>query len=246
MTKKTATKKPAKKSTKKTAPKRKPAPKSAAPAAVVPEVVHVLKCVGPNGEAYGGFRWPLTVGATVEAPDFRKNAECGRGLHGWLDGQGDHAAAGARTTDPQSVWMVLDVVKAAIIDLGGKVKFPRCVVRFVGTRDAAAAEIARLGAVGAIIGAVVSVGANGGGAVGALGSLSGGNHSTLSGGDGSILSGGYGSTLSGGDGSILSGFWWDATASRWRLAVAYVGEDGIEPKTEYIALVGGTFERVNP
>ncbi len=32
--------------------------------------VRLLKCVLADGGAYGGFKWPLTVGAKVEAPDW--------------------------------------------------------------------------------------------------------------------------------------------------------------------------------
>jgi hypothetical protein len=42
----------------------------------------VLRVCGPNGESYNGFRWPLTVGAEVVAPDWNERAECGNGLHG--------------------------------------------------------------------------------------------------------------------------------------------------------------------
>lgn len=81
-TKKKTTKKPA---TRKRATK--------APVALVPVPLHqwthtgpdvlIIKCVGKGGETYGGFMWPLTVGATVEAPDWNPEPECGGGLHGW-------------------------------------------------------------------------------------------------------------------------------------------------------------------
>lgn len=51
--------------------------------------VLMLRFVGPEGESYGGFRWPLKVGAVVEAPDWDPRRECANGLHGWLWGEGD-------------------------------------------------------------------------------------------------------------------------------------------------------------
>ena len=59
----------------------------------------------------------------------------------------------------------------------------------------------------------------------------GGHGSTVSGGYGSRVSGGDGSHVSGGDGSTLHLRYWDG--ARDRTAVAYVGEDDIEPDTFY-------------
>ena len=58
------------------------------------------------------------------------------------------------------------------------------------------------------------------------------------GGDDSTLTGGYGSTLTGGDGSTLSIRYWDPKSERDRVAVGYVGEDGIEPDTAYVVTCG--------
>ena len=74
---------------------------------------------------------------------------------------------------------------------------------------------------------------------GAYSRVSGGDYSHVSGGYGSRVSGGYRSHVSGGDGSHVSGGdgstlhlrYWDG--ARDRTAVAYVGEDGIEPDTFY-------------
>jgi len=41
------------------------------------DAVLMLRTCGPDGESYGGFRWPLTVGATVEAPDWAARAADG-------------------------------------------------------------------------------------------------------------------------------------------------------------------------
>ena len=44
--------------------------------------VLILKCMSSAGVTYGGFRWPLEVGAVVEAPDWDAVPKCGSGLHG--------------------------------------------------------------------------------------------------------------------------------------------------------------------
>jgi hypothetical protein len=77
--------------------------------------------------------------------------------------------------------------------------------------------------------------------------LTGGGGSTLTGGDYSTLAGGYGSTLTGGDYSTLTGGdrstltggdystlsikWHDGR--RYRIAIGYVGEDGIKANVPY-------------
>ena len=63
--------------------------------------------------------------------------------------------------------------------------------------------------------------------------LTGGDRSTLTGGDGSTLTGGNGSTLTGGDRSTLIFRWWDLEAGRYRVQVAEIGLDGIEPGVAY-------------
>jgi hypothetical protein len=60
-----------------------------------------------------------------------------------------------------------------------------------------------------------------------------GNDSTLTGGHRSTLTGGNDSTLTGGHRSTLVVRWWDAATERYRLAVGYVGENGIEPDKPY-------------
>jgi hypothetical protein len=96
----------------------------------------VLRVCGAHGESHGAFRWPLEVGATVRAPDWRSTHECGNGLHGWLYGQGDYACTD-RWRVKDAKWLVVEVDSDSIIELGGKVKFPACLVRFVGDAKSA-------------------------------------------------------------------------------------------------------------
>jgi len=211
------------------------------------EHVYVLRCCLASMISTNGFRWPES--GQVECPDWSAEAKCGNGLHGWLWGEGNISVA-TGYDDPASRWLVVKVARADVVNLDGKVKFPRGEVVFCGDRSAAAAEIRRLGATGAVIGTVAlsedAKIALAGGArstlTGGYGStLTGGYGSTLTGGDGSTLTGGARSTLTGGDGSTLTGGengslqvrWWDG--KRYRVAVFYVGEDGIEAGVAYVA-----------
>ena len=104
--------------------------------------VLVLKVVGPGGESHGDFVWPLAVGAIVEAPDWNPEPRCGNGLHGWLWGAGDLSAAGGRPEAEESAWLVLAVEAKSIVELDGKVKFPRCRIAARGDKTAMANIIA--------------------------------------------------------------------------------------------------------
>ena len=80
-----------------------------------------LKIVRAGGKTHGGFVWPLAVGATVTAPDWRPDDQCGGGLHFWPDGEGDvstcsyHAEEGA-------IGLVIAPDAKDTRDLGGKSK----------------------------------------------------------------------------------------------------------------------------
>ena len=97
----------------------------------------VLRVCRPDLTSHSGFSWPADVGAEVSAPDWKKNKECGNGLHGWLYGQGDHSCVSYWEND-DAKWMVLEVPSAEIVMLGGKCKFPNARVRFIGTKSDAA------------------------------------------------------------------------------------------------------------
>ena len=96
----------------------------------------VLRVNDKDGKSYGGFQWPLEVGATVTAPDWKKNEACGNGLHGWLYGQGDHSCTD-RWAAEGALWYVVEVNLADVVMLGGKCKFPGCVVKFIGDKKSA-------------------------------------------------------------------------------------------------------------
>jgi len=163
----------------------------------------------------------------VEAPDWDPQPACGRGLHGWLNGQGDYTCQSFTEIDGAK-WLILEVDN--FIDLVGKVKFQSCTVVHCGTRQTATNYLLQAGISGPIIGVTVSGGPNS--------RVSGGDGSTVSGGPNSRVSGGDGSTVSGGTGSVLI-----LRDCNYSPKTATVGENGILPDTPYI-LKDGVFTRV--
>lgn len=98
--------------------------------------VLVLRCCKADMSSYGGFIWPKT--GAVKAPDWKSTATCGKGLHGWLRGEGDMGCWSHSDTD---LWLIVAVPENTIIDLTGKVKFPAGRVLYVGEKQAAAALV---------------------------------------------------------------------------------------------------------
>lgn len=219
----------------------------------------VLRVCRPDGTSYGGFQWPLKVGAEVIAPDWINNDVCGNGLHGWLHGQGVYDCV-YYWRDQEAKWLVLEVETDGIVMLGGKCKFERCVVRFVGELSEAAAYIVEhepKAAGAAVIGASKKVGDGASAIVGVLGTAIVGSEGTAIAGErGKATAGSFSSatvgrcgTASVGDYGIVSvgeyGMaaagrksemriqYFDAKSDRYRTAIAYVGENGIKPYTTY-------------
>ncbi len=191
----------AKKAPAKRASKDKTVPQAA------PATSLVLRVCRPDMTGHGGFVWPSEVGSTVEAADWKNDSACGHGLHGWLYGQGDHGCVD-HWAEEGAKWLVAEVETDSIVMLGGKCKFPRATVRFVGEKhDAATYLIAHEPrAVGvAVIGARIAVGDGGAATAGALSTLTGGDRATLTGGYRATLTGGHGATLTGGNRATLTG-----------------------------------------
>ncbi len=168
---------------------------------------YILRSCDSNLQSRGGFQWPES--GPVEALDWNPQPECGNGLHGFLWGNGDGRLANYADT---SRWIVAKVDEW--VDLGGKVKFPRADVVFVGQRNEAAAEIVRLGATGAVIGYNATAGERGTATAGDYGTATAGNRGTATAGE---------------RGTIVIQ-WYDG--NRFRLAVGYTNED-LKPNTAY-------------
>ena len=181
--------------------------------------VLVLRTCNSELKSYGGFQWKEK--GIVEAPDFKDTKECGNGLHGFLWGEGNVYLASWNDTDK---WLVCEVNKNDIIDLGNKVKFPKCKVVFCGNRKEATDYIISNGAQGkAVIGAYVITGYNGT-------STSGDNGTSTSGDYGTSTSGYKGTSTSGYNGTLVIKY---LDGIRYKVAVGYVGENGIKANVPY-------------
>lgn len=195
----------------------------------------VLRVCREDFTSHNGFDWPSEVGAEVIAPDWRQNNNCGNGLHGWLYGQGDVTCVD-HWERAEAKWLVLEVESSTIVMLGGKVKFPRAVVRFVGDRRSAAAYVleheSRAKAEN-LIGHAVQVGDGQVAATGSLGTATAGYRGTATAGDRGTATAGDSGTATAGDRGELRIRWWDAKAERYRTQIAYVGENGIKPNVAY-------------
>jgi hypothetical protein len=91
-------------------------------------IIRAVRTVRPDGTSYGGFRWPMTVGATVHAPDWTPSLICGGGLHGFLmQGQ-----ANLLDWSTDAVWMIVDLHNP--VELAkGKLKAPAAEIVAIGT-----------------------------------------------------------------------------------------------------------------
>ena len=203
----------------------------------------VLRVCRADLTSCDGFQYPAEVGATIEAPDWSDEPSCGKGLHGWLHGQGDHSCADY-WSEGGSKWLVLEVVSAHIIMLGGKCKFPRATVRFIGGKSEAAAYLMANSEHAknvAVIGASIEAPDKGQAVVGDLGTATAGRYGTAIAGDsgtaiagdsgtatagdsGTATAGSYGTATAGYSGTATAGYSGTATAGRYGTATA--GEKG--------------------
>jgi hypothetical protein len=185
-----------------------------------------------NRASHNGFQYP-DVGGIAEAPDWAPTPRCGHGLHGLLWGEGD--AAHYEQAD-SAKWLVCEVDLDETIDLNDKVKVRRCRVLFCGDRTGAIAMVqADPGSIGKKVNFGVSkAGHNSTVTGGYRSTVTGGHNSTVTGGHNSTVTGGYRSTVTGGDNSTISIRYYDPKRGKYRVAIAEVGENGIEPDTAYI------------
>jgi hypothetical protein len=158
-----------------------------------PKYVYLLRVNDPENKSRNKtFQYPKK--GTVTAPDWIPDRVCGRGLHGWENGEGDYSAA---DWHEDGVWLVLRVLESDLVRLNGKVKFKTGTVAHAGTKESATRYIWEKTKAPRIIGLVLTGGDKS--------TLTGGYKSTLTGGYKSTLTGGYKSTLTGGDYSTLTG-----------------------------------------
>jgi len=180
-------------------------------------MTYILRTVAADMKSRGGFIWPES--GPVSCPDWDATPECGNGLHGFLWGEGNGSLA---NWSDDAKWLVVKVDK--YVDLKGKVKFPRGEVVFCGTRKGATDEIIRLGAKGAVIGAIATAGDYGTATTGYEGTATAGHYGTATVGDEGTATAGDGGTATAGDGgTATAGYRGTATAGDWGTATAGYG-----------------------
>jgi len=180
---------------------------------VTADRVLVLRTCAKDMTSYeGSFQWP-TYGP-VEAPDWQATMECGRGLHGLLWGEGDGRLL---DFDGDAKWLVVEVPKDAIVDLDGKVKFPRGEVVHCGDRKSATEYIRARAPGRAVVGSTATAGDRG--------TATAGYRGTATAGDEGTATAGYRGTATAGDrGTATAGDRGTATASYRGTATA--GDEG--------------------
>ena len=180
--------------------------------------------------SHKGFIWPTK--GHVEAPDWDDTEECGHGLHGWFEAQGD-ASCSNYLNEPDAKYLVLEVETDSIIHLDGKCKFPKADVVFVGSRNEAIAYIEEtypylrtmpLLFSNRTVGDnnVVATGDFGTAAVGDCGTAIAGNYGTAK--------AGYNGTATAGFRGIIQIHYFN---DRDRIAIGYIGENGLKPNVKY-------------
>lgn len=197
-----------------------------APGVVAAGHVLVLRCCKADGTSYSGFRWPKS--GPVRADDWLPKPVPGGGLHGWLWGAGDVTAAGDVHLLPEALWLVLSVPAESIVDLGGKVKFPRADVIFAGPRADAVSLVASHAPAGT---------------VGICGTATAGDSGTATAGyRGTATAGDYG-TATAGEGGCIAIRWWDGDSSRYRIRSGDVGaKETLKPGVKYRLNAAHEFE----
>jgi hypothetical protein len=156
-----------------------------------------------------GLKWKKR--GEVVAPDWSPVKECGQGLHGLLWGEGDGSLL---NYEPDARWLVVAVNDNAIVDLGGKVKFPKGEVIHCGDMKSATEYIARHGGGGrAIVGYTATAGDNGTATAGDYGTATAGYNGTATAGyNGTATAGDYGTATAGDYGTATAGYNGTATA----------------------------------
>ena len=184
----------------------------------------LLKTVKADGTARGGFQWPLDEGAEVTAPDWDPTPVCGGGLHGLLNGAG---SGGLIDWSTDAVWIVAEIPDGeTVVDLDGKVKVRRCIVRHVGDKTSAPEFLAAHGHTEGVVYGAATAGVSGTATAGDYGTATAGNRGTATAGE---------------RGTIIIA-WWDSELGRRRWVVGEVGIDGIVADTPYRVVDGALVE----
>jgi hypothetical protein len=101
-------------------------------------MAYVVRTCEEGGKSYKGFQWNLEIGGITSCEDWNPDMYCSRGLHGFLNGEGDNGLI----IGP--VWMILEVDDSEIIKGRHKCKFKSAKTLWVGDLQNVKAELNRL------------------------------------------------------------------------------------------------------
>ena len=177
----------------------------------------ILRTCAKDMSSQKGFVWPRS--GPVHCPDWKPLPHCGNGLHGALWGEGDGTLF---SWDKDANWLVVEVLERDIIDLDGKVKFPKGTVVFCGDQKGATEYLYSNGGAGrAIIGGTATAGYRGTATAGYRGTATAGYRGTATAGDyGTATAGDYGTATAGDYGTATAGDYGTATAGNFGTATA--------------------------
>jgi hypothetical protein len=179
----------------------------------------VLRTCDPDMTSFDGFKWPNE--GDVEAPDWDPKPECGHGLHGLFHGCGD---ATLLSDNSDTKWLVVKVLKDTTVDLGGKVKFPKGIVVYAGTKEEAVKIIAEAYPEAPVVFA---------------NRYSGNDGISISGDRGTSTSGHYGKSTSGHYGASISGYHGNSTSGYRGASTS--GDYGASTSGDYGASTSGNY-----
>ena len=205
----------------------------------------VLRTSDEDGKSYDGFQWPSR--GPVSAPDWDGMPNCGGGLHGLPCGCGDGSLL--NWDNDATAQLVIVNTSRDYLEFDEKCKFKSGRVVF-SKRNAFYEAIEILCTVYPdlpIVGRRATAGNHGTATAGDCGTATAGDYGTATAGhrgtaaagDCGTAAAGYRGTATAGDYGILVIKWRDA--NRYRLAVGYVGENGIEPNKKYKLDAAGQF-----
>ena len=199
--------------------------------------VLVLRVCPPNMISTNNFQWP-SIGP-VECSDWSSEPVCGQGLHGWLWGVGDINVANGVPSTIGAKWLVVEVATTEVVNLDGKVKFPRGNVLFCGNRDLAVKLIQEKAPVGVLpMYGTATAGSRGTATAGDYGTATAGSRGTATAGSrGTATAGSGGTATAGYQGTAIAGDYGTATAGSGGTATA--GSGGTATAGDYGTATAG-------
>lgn len=180
----------------------------------------VLRACNEDMSSKNNFKWPTS--GLVECSDWDSVHDCDKGLHGWLYGHGDGSASEYWSENDK--WLVISVETSSIIELRGKVKFPKGEVVFCGDRKSATDFLMKhepRSLLQPIIGAFITVSDNQTAITGYKGSSTSGLKGSSTSGDYSMsTSGNYGTSTSGDYSTSTSGYKGTSTSGGFSISIS--------------------------